>query len=234
MASNSENKEESTNQPSSSTVTQTKVVLLGETAVGKSCLISRFVNDKFESNFVPTMGGCYSSKEVVFDKVDKTIKFDIWDTAGQEKYRSINKIFYQDAAVAILVFDITRKDSFEEMKNYWYKEVRDNSPKDIIIAIAANKSDLYEYEDVNSEEVEDFAKKIGAVFKETSALNGSGISELFNAIGYKILSPENYEEFMKKTHVKKSIKLINKNDSNVNDSSTGNEAVVDKSKKGCC
>ena len=160
--------------------TPTKVVLLGETAVGKSCLISRFVSDKFQSNFVPTMGGCYSSKEVSYNKLNKKLKYEIWDTAGQEKYRSINKIFYQDASVAILVYDITRKDSFEELKNYWYIEVRDNSPKDVFIEIAANKSDLYEYEEVNNEELEEFAKSINAIYKETSALNGNGVEDAFN------------------------------------------------------
>ena len=131
-----------------------KVVLLGETAVGKSSLISRFVNENFYSNFVPTMSGCYSAKNVTIK--DKKIKFEIWDTAGQEQYRSVMRMFYKDAAVAILVYDITRKDSFEEIKNYWYKEVIYNSPEDIIIAIAENKSDLYEYEEVDKKSVEEF------------------------------------------------------------------------------
>ena len=178
-----------------------KCVLLGETAVGKSCLINRFVNDTFQSDFVPTMVGCYSSKEIFYDRAKRKIKYEIWDTAGQEKYRSINKIFYQDASIAILVFDITRKDSFEALKNYWYIEVRDNSPKDIIIAIAANKCDLYEYEEVSHDEIEEFANSINALYEQTSAKNGDGIKDLFNSIGYKLLSPEKYDDFIRKTSV---------------------------------
>ncbi len=147
-----------------------KCVLLGETAVGKTCLIDRFVNNKFKPNFVSTMVGCYSSKDIFYEKLNRKIKFEIWDTAGQEDYRSINKIFYQNASVAILVFDITRKGTFEELKNYWYREVRDNSPQDCIIAIAANKSDLYEYEEVSNEEVKQFAEKEKILYKQTLSL----------------------------------------------------------------
>ena len=210
----------------------TKVVLLGETAVGKSCLISRFVNNQFQSNFVPTMGGCYSSKEVNYPKLKKKLKYEIWDTAGQEKYRAINKIFYQDAAVAILVYDITRKDSFEELKNYWYIEVRDNSPKDVIIAIAANKSDLYEFEEVSNDDLKSFAESINAIYKETSALNGTGINELFDNIGYKLLSPGNYDEMNNSTN--KSIRLNKSNASfKVGDKSEVS-AYSTGGKKNCC
>ena len=171
-----------------------KVVLLGETAVGKSSLIARFVNDTFSQNFVPTMAGCYSSKiqEYVEDK--KKLKFEIWDTAGQERYRSITKIFYKDASVAILVYDITRKDTFQEIKNYWYKEVRDNSNENIVIAIAGNKIDCYEYEEVNKNEVQEFSDQIGAIYKGTSAKSGNGVEDLFHKIGLKIIDPVNYLE----------------------------------------
>ena len=221
---------EETNEP-----VPTKVVLLGETAVGKSCLISRFVSNKFQSNFVPTMGGCYSSKEVEYQKLKKKLKYEIWDTAGQEKYRAINKIFYQDAAVAILVYDITRKDSFEELKNYWYIEVRDNSPKDVIIAIAANKSDLYEFEEVNNEDLQSFANSINAIYKETSALNGTGINELFDNIGYKLLSPENYEELLRKASVVSNNKSMRLNNSNAS-FKVGDKSKMDGAggKKNCC
>ena len=169
-----------------------KVVLLGETAVGKSSLISRFVNENFYSNFVPTMSGCYSAKNVTIK--DKKIKFEIWDTAGQEQYRSVMRMFYKDAAVAILVYDITRKDSFEEIKNYWYKEVIYNSPEDIIIAIAENKSDLYEYEEVDKKSVDEFCHNINCIHRRVSAKTGIGVDDLFTRIGVKILDPENYDK----------------------------------------
>ena len=109
-----------------------KVVLLGESGVGKTSIISRFINNTFEENLVTTTGASYAGKTMTFDEYNgKTIKFEIWDTAGQEKYRSLTKIFYKDAAVAILVYDITRKDSFNEIKNYWYNQLKDFAPKNI-------------------------------------------------------------------------------------------------------
>ena len=208
-----------------------KCVLLGETAVGKTCLINRFVNDTFKDNFVPTMVGCYSSKDIFYEKANRKIRYEIWDTAGQEKYRSINKIFYQDATIAILVFDITRKDTFDTLKNYWYGELKDNAPKDIIIAIAANKSDLYEYEEISNEEVEEFANNINAIYKQTSAKNGTGIKEMFDSIGYKLLSPENFEEFLRKTSVirLKSDSFLNSTLNNSDKSETREDF-----KKNCC
>ena len=207
-----------------------KCVLLGETAVGKTCLINRFVNNTFQEDFVPTMVGCYSSKDIFYDKANKKIKYEIWDTAGQEKYRSINKIFYQDASIAILVFDITRKDTFEALKNYWYLELRDNSPKDIIIAIAANKCDLYEYEEVSHDEVEEFGKSINALYEQTSAKTGEGIKDLFNSIGYKLLSPENYEDFLRKTSAVRLKSDSFQNVSNSTEKSENREEI----KKNCC
>ena len=207
-----------------------KCVLLGETAVGKTCLINRFVNNTFQEDFVPTMVGCYSSKDIFYDKANKKIKYEIWDTAGQEKYRSINKIFYQDTSIAILVFDITRKDTFEALKNYWYLELRDNSPKDIIIAIAANKCDLYEYEEVSHDEVEEFGKSINALYEQTSTKTGEGIKDLFNSIGYILLSPENYEDFLRKTSAVRLKSDSFQNTSNSTEKSEGREEI----KKNCC
>ena len=109
-----------------------KVVLLGESGVGKTCIIARFINNTFEENLISTTGASYAGKTMVFDEYEgKSIKFEIWDTAGQEKYRSLTKIFYKDAAVAILVYDITRKESYEEIQKYWYNQIKDFAPKNI-------------------------------------------------------------------------------------------------------
>ena len=80
---------------------------------------------------MPTPGANFVTKNVIFEEEKQTIKFEIWDTAGQEKYRSLAKVFYKNAAVCVLVYDITRKSSFEELKNYWVREIKDNAPKDI-------------------------------------------------------------------------------------------------------
>ena len=183
-----------------------KVVLLGETAVGKSCILSRFANDTYSSNHMSTLAAYFCTKNVFYDKVNREIKYEIWDTAGEERYRSISKMFYQDTSVVILVLDITRKETFEAIKNYWYSEVKNSTNEDIIIAIAANKSDLYEYEEVDKKELEDYAQSINAIYKETSAVNNTGISELFDNIGYKLLDPRKYKESIKKTASKKKIK----------------------------
>ena len=109
-----------------------KVVLLGESGVGKTCIIARFINNTFGENLISTTGASYAGKTMVFDEYEgKSIKFEIWDTAGQEKYRSLTKIFYKDAAVAILVYDITRKESYDEIQKYWYNQIKEFAPKNI-------------------------------------------------------------------------------------------------------
>ena len=211
-----------------------KVVLIGETAVGKTSIISRFVDDKFIPNFVPTMSGVYSSKIQEFKEDNKKIKFEIWDTAGQERYRSINKIFYKDASVVILVYDITRKDTFQEIKNFWYQEVRDNSNENIIIAIAGNKIDYYEYEEVNKNEVLEFSEKIGAIFKNTSAKTGIGIDDLFLKIGLKIIDPINFENRINES---KGQRIKNKRSILISSSASidnNNEIIVIKKDNNCC
>ena len=165
-----------------------KVVLLGESAVGKTSIITRFVENKFKQDTMSSLSANFVSKKIEIGN-NKFIKFDIWDTAGQEKYRALAKIFYQDSKIVILVYDITNKNSFNELKNYWYEKVKENSSSDVIFAIAGNKCDLYEKEEVEKTEGEKFAKEIGAIFHETSALNSNGINELFTEIAMKFASP---------------------------------------------
>ena len=109
-----------------------KVVLLGESGVGKTCIIARFINNTFEENLISTTGASYAGKTMSFVEYEgKSIKFEILDTAGQEKYNSLTKIFYKDAGAAILVYDITRKESFEEIQKYWINQIKDFAPKNI-------------------------------------------------------------------------------------------------------
>ena len=108
-----------------------KTILVGETGVGKTCLISRFANEEFNSEVEPTTSASYESKTLEFDDFNSSIEYQLWDTIGQEQYRGLAKIFYKDANIVILVYDITRKGSFDEMKDYWYKEVKDNSSEHI-------------------------------------------------------------------------------------------------------
>ena len=166
-----------------------KVVLVGESGVGKTCIISRFISGAFDFNVSSTNGASYASKNVQYDKLGKSLLLDVWDTAGQEKYRSLTKFFYKDAKVAILVYDITRQSSFDSLTNYWYKEVKEHGPENIVLGIAGNKCDLYEQEEVNENQAREFAQSIGAIFALTSAQNNSGINELFRDVGNKYLDP---------------------------------------------
>ena len=108
-----------------------KVVLLGESGVGKTSIIKKYVNNTFDNNVFPTKSATFFSKDIHFEKEKKKIKFEIWDTAGQEQYHSIAKMFFLDAEVCILVYDITQKKTFEELKKFWIGEIRDACESDI-------------------------------------------------------------------------------------------------------
>jgi len=161
-----------------------KVVLVGEMGVGKTSIITQFIDQTFLEDQQTTAGGTFSTKSVVCDGV-KILKFEIWDTAGQEKYRSLTKMFFKDANAAVMVYDITRKDSFEELKNYWTSQIKESSPENIILAIAANKSDLIQQEAVEEENARNFSKEINAIFVSTSAKDSEGINNLFKEIAKK-------------------------------------------------
>ena len=104
-----------------------KVVLIGESGVGKTSIISRYMTDSFSNTLSSTPGANFTTKTVFLKKENQSIKFEIWDTAGQERYRALAKVFYKNAAVCVLVYDITRKASFDELKNYWVKEIKENA-----------------------------------------------------------------------------------------------------------
>ena len=161
-----------------------KLVLIGESGVGKTSIITQFVEEVFSTDKNSTIGGTFSSKLVKCGN-GKNLKLEIWDTAGQERYRSVTKMFYKDANAAILVYDITNKNSFDQLQNYWVGQLKDSAPKNIIIAIAANKCDLFEKEVVDEKEARDYAKNIGAIFSSTSAKNTVGINDLFIEISKK-------------------------------------------------
>ena len=192
--------------------TTCKVVLLGEAGVGKTSIISRYVNNTFSDVLMSTTGASFAIKKLEIDPEHK-IKFQIWDTAGQERFRSLAKIFYQNAAVAVLVYDITRRDSFQKLKDFWVKELKENAPSDIILAVAANKSDNYEFEVVSLKEGKDLAQEINAIFKSTSAMLSHGIEDLFKLIGEKFINPSLYINeptlTKKEAEFRKNIKIKN-------------------------
>ena len=161
-----------------------KVVLVGESGVGKTSIITQFIDQTFQEDQQSTTGGTFSTKSVICEG-GKILKFEIWDTAGQEKYRSLTTMFYKDANAAVMVYDVTRKESFDEIKNYWSNQIKENSPENIILVIAGNKSDLIEQETVDEEEARNFAKELNAIFISTSAKSSEGINSLFEEIAKK-------------------------------------------------
>ena len=166
-----------------------KVVLLGESGVGKTCIINYFVTKKFDSDFTPSATAQYMTKRIEFPG-GKSLKFDIWDTIGQEKFHSLNRLYYNGAKAFILVYDVISRENFNKMKEYWYKEVMGLSNQDVIIAIVESKSDLYKERKVDKIEGEKFAEENGAIFASTSAKKGIGIQDLFDSIGRKILNDD--------------------------------------------
>ena len=105
--------------------------MIGESGVGKTSIISRYISNTFTSVLMSTTGASFASKIMVLEKENQSIKFEIWDTAGQERYRSLAKVFYKNASVCVLVYDITRRASFDELKKYWAKEIKENGNKNI-------------------------------------------------------------------------------------------------------
>ena len=164
-----------------------KVVLVGETGVGKTSIIQRYLLNSFTEILPSTVTSSYSYKLLEYPKFKKSISFDIWDTAGQEQYRSVAKNFYINAAIAILVYDIRRRDSFEAIKEYWYDQLKESGEDDMVIAIAGNKSDLFEEEEVPEDEAKQYAQSVGAIFQLTSCKKNFGIDELFKICGQKYL-----------------------------------------------
>ena len=200
-----------------------KVVLLGDSGVGKTCIISRYIQGTFEKNCTSTNGASYCSKNVRFENFGKNLLLDIWDTAGQEKYKSLTKFFYKDAAVAILVYDVTQKESFENMKGYWFQQLQEFGSKDLILGVAGNKCDMYEKEEVNENDAKQFAESIGAFFQITSAKNNTGIQDLFMDAANRFVNPDfkGSSDSKDNQEASKTVKLDNK------------DLKKDK-KKGCC
>ena len=216
-----------------------KVVLLGESGVGKTSIISQFTTHKFDPHRETSLSAQFISKTIDFPDLGQSIKFDIWDTVGQEKYRSLAKIFYKDAKVIIFVYDITTEFSFEGIKTYWYEETKANWDGTPILAVVANKIDLYGEQKISNNDGKAFAEKIGAIFQTTSALSDSGISTLFENIGKTYLVPgydyqsgdkKAQEEFIKK----KQEELGNKKEKQKRGMKLEEIQNDGKKKKGCC
>eukprot|EP01099_Mayorella_cantabrigiensis_P007637 TRINITY_DN685_c0_g1_i1.p1 TRINITY_DN685_c0_g1~~TRINITY_DN685_c0_g1_i1.p1 ORF type:complete len:208 (-),score=44.27 TRINITY_DN685_c0_g1_i1:27-650(-) len=165
-----------------------KVVLLGNAGVGKTSLALRYVQDVYQVDQTSTIGASFMTKRIYVDS--QNIKLQIWDTAGQERFRSMAPMYYRSAAIAILVYDITSRESFDSVKG-WYRELNDRYSGGIVVGIAGNKEDLPpEYRQVTAKEAQDYADSIDAIFFETSAKADTGIKEMFTAICRRLLKKQ--------------------------------------------
>ena len=212
-----------------------KVVLLGEAGVGKTSIIQQFAYHQFDPDCLSSISAQFISKTIDY-KGYGAIKFDIWDTAGQERYRSMARIFYKDAKVVIFVYDITNQISFEGIKDYWHEQIKVNCENDAILALVANKNDLYDEQQVSDEEGQSFADNIDAIFQSTSALSNNGIEKLFENIGKKIIDPDyDYKDSDKKAKAKYNLKLKKQRENNSgNNIKLDNATTSNSNKGGCC
>ena len=156
-----------------------KLVLLGDTSVGKSCLAERFVKDKFMDYQEPTIGAAFLTKKFKINK--EIIVFEIWDTAGQERYKSLAPMYYRGALAALVVYDITNNDSLIGAKA-WIKELRKRGQTGCIIAIVGNKTDLEEKRQVSTLKARNYAIEQSCIHIETSAKTAHNVERLFEII----------------------------------------------------
>jgi len=195
-----------------------RYIIVGDMAVGKSCLLLQFTDNKFRHQHELTIGVEFGGKTIQVN--GKNIKIQIWDTAGQEAFQAITRTYYKGATGALVVYDITRRDTFNHVTK-WLDEVRANALKEIQIILIGNKKDLEDKRQVQTEEGQALADKNGLLFLETSAKTAVNVSEAFINSAQKIL------EMIQKTGIDptlpgKNVKI------------TVDDDDEEEQKKGCC
>ena len=180
-----------------------KIMVIGESLVGKTALITRYTNNSFSGTYLTTVGIDFQTKLLNIN--DKTIKVELWDTAGQERFRNIAKNYFQSSDGFLIVYDITSKSSFEKL-SFWNEQVNLNAPENTKYIIVGNKKDLEEKREVKIEEGENFAKENKVKFYETSAKDGSNVNEVFELLAKEIVA--DYEKLQVKN--KRSSQILKK------------------------
>ena len=173
---------------------EVKICLLGDIQVGKTSIASRYCKNSFNDTYLNTIGGAYQQQNVTLNNGTK-IKFHIWDTSGQERFRTMTKLYYQDAQVAILTYDVTNEESLDNL-DYWLNELNDKVEiENMILCLAGNKNDVEaSKKTVPTSKGKAFAEEHNMIFYETSAKTGAGVKELFQAIAakeYEIMKNKN-------------------------------------------
>ncbi|XP_050983551.1 ras-related protein Rab-41 isoform X3 [Labeo rohita] len=156
-----------------------KLVFLGEQSVGKTSLITRFMYDSFDNTYQATIGIDFLSKTMYLE--DRTVRLQLWDTAGQERFRSLIPSYIRDSTIAVVVYDITNLNSFQQTSK-WIDDVRTERGSDVIIMLVGNKTDLADKRQVSVEAAEKKAKELGVMYIETSAKAGYNVKQLFRRV----------------------------------------------------
>lgn len=160
-----------------------KLVLLGDTSVGKTSLVWRFVNNQFNEAVETTVGAAFSTQSVTLEN-GKIIKFEIWDTAGQERFKSLAPMYYRNASCAVVVFDLTSEISFQRARD-WVKQLALSNNPDIVIALAGNKSDM-NVREVKQDDIKTFVQAEKLIYLETSAKTGYNVQKLFESVAKQL------------------------------------------------
>ena len=175
-----------------------KVLLIGNSGVGKSSLFLRFVDDIWEDNFVPTIGVDFKIKTLIIE--EKKIKLQIWDTAGQDRFRTIVSSYYRGAHGILLIFDLTDIESFKSLNN-WLIEIERNANKNVIKILIGNKCDLNERK-VTMKQASEFAEENGMKYIETSAKNNINVVDAFRTLGMELIISSKDDQFSQGKEVK--------------------------------
>ena len=202
-----------------------KLVLIGDSGVGKTNILSRYISNEFSLSSQPTVGVEFGSK--IIKKNGKVIKLQIWDTAGQERYKSITSAYYKGSKGAFVVYDITRKTTYDNIDK-WIGELKTNGSEDVLIMLVGNKSDLEDKREVITEEVEKKAQEQKLAFCETSALNGKNVEYAFENLINEILKKVEKDKINEAKQLSESKAItLETADKNQNEKNS-------KKKKKCC
>lgn len=188
-----------------------KLVFIGDSGVGKTCLVERTVKNSFNDNINYTIGAAFQKYSLKTED-NITVTFNIWDTAGQERYRSLGPIYYRGSNAAILVYDITNDESFENIES-WIYNLKTILGSDIVIALVGNKSDLEHRRNVDYKVAKKFANKNSLIFMETSAKTAFNIDLLFKKITHELMKLKKVEVKQKEKGIK--LPLISYNDKEI-------------------
>ena len=202
-----------------------KYVIVGDASVGKSNLLLRYTHGEFREEYQLTIGVEFGSNNLIIN--NSVYRIQIWDTAGQENFRSITRSYYKNSACALIVYDITKRVSFENLSD-WIEDCKNSSPKTVFMVLVGNKCDLQQNREVSEEEGREFAEKNGMLFFETSAKTGQNVEEVFKQSASLIAKKikENYYDLendscgIKKGEEENLVVLGN--------------SIDKKEKKGCC